>query len=102
MIKRIKVGCFTYDIVVAQVRASDNHGETDRSNKEIFLSDCGNIEVVKETLLHELLHALLEDAQEFGIFADDNHEERLIRLLSPKLMSVMLDNPKLVEYLWKK
>jgi hypothetical protein len=100
--KKLKIGCFTYDIISAKIKSPSNHGETNTDTKQILLSDTDNQQVVKETLLHEVLHALLEDAVILNLFTDDDHEERLVRYLSPKLMAVMQDNPKLVDYLWKK
>ncbi len=50
-----------------------------------------------DTVLHETLHACITA---HGIDAGDHDtEERLIRALTPALLALLRDNPKLVSYL---
>jgi hypothetical protein len=53
--------------------------------------------LLKDTLLHEILHALwfLSGAGAVGE-EDENLEELLVGMLTPWLMSILKDNPKLV------
>lgn len=78
------------------------HGETNTDSKQIVVYSNENEEVVRETLQHEILHALLEDiiATIKDLEGEDKIEEQLIRLLSPRLMSFAVENPKLARYLW--
>jgi len=100
--KKIKIGCYSYDIVVAKARQISVHGETNLDTKQILVIDSGNEQILKETLQHEILHALSEDI--FGtikyIDDDEKLEEAFIRLFSPRLMVFCLDNPKAVRWLW--
>jgi hypothetical protein len=100
--KSIKIGCFTYKIVYADVKVSDTHGQTCTSNKEILIYKDDNEEVIRETLQHEIMHALMEDITDVIKDMDEAEklEETFIRLFSPRLMMVMTENPKLVKYLW--
>lgn len=101
-VKTIKVGCFTYKIVYAKAKVSDTHGQTCTSNKEIIIFKDDNEEVVRETLQHEILHALMEDITDVIKDIDDTDklEETFIRLFSPRLMMLIMENPKLARYLW--
>ena len=47
------------------------------------------------TVLHEILHAC---ADVVGV-DDDKAEERVVTVLSPALLQVLRDNPRLVEWL---
>lgn len=100
--KTLKIGPFTYSVSLEKGSGRSNHGETSLETKEIFVQDSGNLQVVKETLQHEILHALLEDVVDAVRNAKDNEEaeETLIRFLSPRLLSFSQDNPKAAKYLW--
>lgn len=67
------------------------YGEWDERRMTINLDSDAHIGVMKEALLHELLHAIL------SIY--DKDSEELVRVLSPALMQVLKDNPRLVEFL---
>lgn len=99
-----KIGPFNYKIIYSEARFSDTHGVTCTSNKEIIIYRDNNLEAVRETLQHELLHALLEDicASVKDLEDPDKMEEQLIRLLSPRLLDFAQENQELVEFLWKK
>lgn len=101
-VKTARVGCFTYTISVHDEGVSENHGDTCLEKKHINLFDNGNEEVLKETLLHEFLHVLLEDVLRTvkEIENPSEQEEQLIRILSPRLMQWGLDNPELVDFIW--
>jgi len=54
-----------------------------------------------ETLLHECLHLLWHNA---GLGADEflaDVEERVVTALAPRLLALLVENPKLVETLWE-
>lgn len=101
-VKTARVGCFTYTIELHDASVSDNHGDTCLEKKKINLFDNGNSEVLKETLLHEFLHTLLEDVLRTikDIESPAEQEEQLIRILSPRLMAWGQDNPELLDFIW--
>lgn len=51
-------------------------------------------QVMRETILHELLHVLLEHTN-----VDSDLHEEIIRALSPLLLSMIRTNPELIAYL---
>lgn len=67
-------------------------------------------ERIKDTILHELMHAIhhlmgLGDCPANGGEEDETaglNEERRVKILSTGLRKVMLDNPGLAEYLFSK
>jgi len=93
-VDKARVGFYTYKLETYDSKVSENHGETSRDKKEILLFDNGNEEVLKETTMHECLHALVED-----LFGSDKKEEKFIRLFSPRLMQFLRDNPELLDWL---
>ena len=99
---KFKSGYFTWKIKWSDEKAEELFGKTCSSTKTITIYKQDNKQIEKETLLHEILHAALEDKADL-IFnyedKTDGKEENLIRLLSPVLMNV-LENKKLVRYLF--
>ena len=69
-------------------------GEWDIRQAVIKYDDFVSPQVKRETILHELLHVILEHTNVDG----DLHEE-IIRALSPLLLSMIQKNPELVAYL---
>lgn len=77
--------------------AHTTRGATSVHKHTIWTDPSGAEALVRETLLHEVLHALFDDS---GWFAeDDENEEAIIRALSPRLYAVLVENPLLVAYL---
>ena len=86
-------------------KVEDCFGKTDIGSKTIIIYKHDSLEIERETLFHELLHAALDDKID-AIFCFDNDrkiddkEENLVRLLSPSLMQILSGNPKLQNYLF--
>lgn len=103
---KFKSGCYTWKIFWSEELADEMYGKTDSSIKTITIYKCANEEMIRETLLHELLHVVMEDKAE-AVFNFDpdkkeyDKEENLIRLISPVLMQLINDNPELVRFLSK-
>ena len=101
---KFKSGCYNWQIYWSQEEAEEMYGKTDSHNKVVTIYKCKNKEITRETLLHELLHVVMEDKAE-AVFNFDpdkkeyDKEENLIRLISPVLMQLIIDNPELWEYL---
>jgi hypothetical protein len=64
------------------------YGEFDERTSTISLDTDASSDVMRETMLHEVLHVIL------GMY--DKDDEGLVRLLSPMLLQVLRDNPKFV------
>lgn len=103
---KFKAGCYSWKIYWSEEDADEMYGKTDHSTKVITIYQCKTEEILKETLLHELLHVVMEDKAE-AIFNFDpdkkeyDKEENLIRLISPVLMQIINDNPELWRFLSK-
>ena len=103
---KFKSGCFNWKIKWSEETAEELYGKTDHTTKTVTIYQCASDEVTRETLLHELIHVVLEDKVE-AIFnfdpdkKDFDKEENLVRLVSPALMQLINDNPELVRFLSK-
>jgi hypothetical protein len=73
------------------------HGRTEPSQQAILIGTDQHPQQLKRTLLHEALHACLAASSGHGLGYET--EETLIRCLEPALMSLLKDNPQLVEVL---
>ncbi len=68
----------------------------------ILLAPNNGPDMERETLLHEVIHAVWSQTFLDVKYPDeegDSEGEAIIRELSPRLLAVLRDNPKLVEYL---
>lgn len=83
---------------VHQVELGDELlGITRAIDLNIFVAPGQHPLVLMDTVLHEALHACMSA---HGIDAGDHdNEERLVRALTPALLALLRDNPKLVAYL---
>lgn len=98
-------GVFEWTIKYLDVD-TDLHGDTDKDSKVIRVFTKGYSEpVIKDTLLHECLHVVLEDIVETTYKMEDKPdtvEEQVVRLLTPRLHSLFTDNEELREYIFNK
>lgn len=53
----------------------------------------------RDTVLHEVLHAIIEQG---STFIEDHVEEALVRDISPLLLGVLRENPNLLKFLLDK
>ena len=99
--KQIKILNLTYEIrwVDRQIEAAtDSHGFCDVSEQLIVVNGDQKPEAVADTLLHEIMHALFDALA----LAGEQTEERLVRLLSTGLCTVLQDNPNFTKWWTKK
>lgn len=97
--KKLKIRCFTYTINFS--KAASDHGETDTDNHQIFINTNYPIDIQRETLNHEILHAILTDFPNFGKECKaDDQEEEIIRHMSPILVQVYKDNKWAREFIF--
>lgn len=103
---RIQVGPHTYRIVADKneinrlsVEADETRlGECDPKTLTIFVDPTQADTMLRDTVLHELLHALMDLIGAGDDIARDL-EERLVRRLAPVLLELLTRNPKLIEWL---
>lgn len=96
----IKIGSYTYTLVFSKEIAAEGHvfGSTHHHTLKIYIDPSTNPIVQEETLLHEILHAILF-VSGMGYRFDEKEpqkrpdEEELIRSLSPMFHQVLKDNP---------
>ena len=82
------------------------YGITFMDNKEILIHLRVAIteQMIKDVLFHELLHVVSENIfkalDDMGELKFDIKEEHYIRFTTPRLNSLLRDNPEIREYLW--
>lgn len=96
----IKVGATTYDVAVKKRLPENRYGDTRNGIASIRLNKVMTLGPTQDTLLHEVLHAVvhvsgMQNVLEFS----DESEEKMIRILTPWILGVIRDNPELIEYL---
>lgn len=102
--KTVQVGPHPYRIKFDDTRCNDIEcrGQTDADQLQIILNSKLPTSMVRETVLHELLHACL-DVQGVNVgdkpLLDDDEHERLVRGLSPILLDVLRRNRDLAAFL---
>lgn len=103
---RVQVGHMCYDVVVDKQRADDagvTYGQSDHSKCTIVLNPDQHAHQMRDTVLHEVLHAICDQlgVNKGGAAAllDFDAEERLVSSLSPILLDTLRRNPHLHEYL---
>lgn len=95
MPKHVRVGPFTYRIAVTP--DIDEFGHTANDVHRISINVDQSTVSMKDTLLHEVLHACFFTVN-LRDQVDYEAEERIVRRLSTILLQVLRSNPKLVEY----
>ena len=100
-ISRVKIGFM--DVAVVETTAMDDeyqYGEYDSKTNTIKISpELSDLDKIN-TLLHEIIHAILFErgvTAEGGMFDDkEKDEEFLVNTLSNGLIQVLRDNPKIL------
>lgn len=90
--KAIKVGPFTYQ--VREWNGGGDHGACDSDELVISVDSTKPTEQIKNTLLHEILHAVW---YVWGL--NKPNEEAAVNALANGLQTVFRDNPKLIEWM---
>ena len=101
MAKQIKIGYRNYiiknlDSIVS--RCNEINGQFLASDGVIALSSTEDNVSHTNTLIHEILHAIV---YQWGIELDDKDEERICNTIANGLTTVFVDNPSLLSYLQK-
>jgi hypothetical protein len=82
------------DISIVQRSAEEmagNMGEYEMGKASIYVDKNLAFSAMQDTILHEVLHVVLQH------FEKDS--EQLVRILTPSLLAILKDNPKLVSFL---
>lgn len=101
---QLKVGPYRFDVSVDAAAILDetyaSHqahvGHTDMRKLKIVLDPALPGDQLRETLLHEVLHAVVRTV---GLGVDEDAEEQFIRAVSPTLLQTLQDNPAFTIYL---
>lgn len=76
------------------------YGMWDGRNATISLSSRAADTIMRETILHELIHAIIELSGAASVhIKDSDTEEGIVRSVTPMILAMLRDNPKLVDYL---
>lgn len=105
--KRIRVGPVVYRVhrERAAVKTDDVepreslYGYCNNVDLAIYVTDDAADGQIRDTVLHEILHAITSHADVIPLLGDKDDDERLVRALAPWLLMLLRDNPKLVEAL---
>jgi Zn-dependent peptidase ImmA (M78 family) len=89
MIKSVLIGSFEYDIEESD-KMVDN-GSIDTEKLKIHIDSTIDEQVKRQTLWHEIIHALMH---QFGLSLSD-HDEKMIDNLAHGICQVIRDNPKI-------
>jgi len=94
----IKIGGRVYSVIITNHNNilnenPDAQAYVNHQDREIVIRDVGNIEHKKEYMLHEILHALIDDT---GVeFEQHKTIETIVSVLTPRLMALFKDNKDL-------
>ena len=96
----IKVGAQVYRRVKAPPSGDPSpRGETNNRKSQFYLADDLSLTQQQDTLLHEVLHMIWDNFPRVDLLNQKDVEETVVSGLSPYLLAVLRDNPRLVEFL---
>ncbi len=95
--KQIKLGYRTIDIVAKEM--PDDFGEFIHGDNKIFYSNRITAPELTNTILHEVLHAIWQDR--LVDIVSDTKEETIVNSLANGLMTILVDNPNLKNFLYE-
>lgn len=74
-------------------------GNTSHRRRTITIYPHNHEQAFKDTLLHEMLHAVLH---EITFFPDMDQEEDFVLRFTPRLLALLQDNPLIFQYIIEK
>jgi Zn-dependent peptidase ImmA (M78 family) len=92
--KTVRLLHLTIPLISGGTTDSDSLGEWHANKAEIHYDPNATEPVLRETLLHEMLHAVLDHT---GLDPEDH--ETIIRSISPLLLHLLKENPKMFAWL---
>lgn len=99
--KTIKIGNFIYKVIQSAFSGGDTSGETCLLRKEILINRHSDFQTMQDTLVHEAIHAMVEDIFEsiHSIEDIEKKEESFVRIFTPRLIQFTRDNPKWIKFI---
>lgn len=92
--KKVEILGQNFGIVLSSEMSEEELGRCDYSNQLIYISKSQASDSMRDTLLHEIIHAI---HWLMGL-GDNNTEEEFTARTTTGLRSVMLQNAEIVEY----
>ena len=77
----------------------EGYGDTTIAKSRIRVQKGMDVHAERDTVMHEVLHALLENVGLAYEMREDDYEEKVVRRLAPALLDLLRRNPRLVQYL---
>ena len=98
--RRIRIAPHWYSVrpVKSLSQAAGILGACGSDDTEIIYDPAQAGSILRETLLHEALHAVFSQTELDRVYSDEE-EERIVWSLAPRLLSLLRDNPRFVEWL---
>ena len=93
--KHVEIIGHKYSVVISTEMSEDELGRCDYNNQKILISNHQASDTIRDTLLHEIIHAI---HWLMGL-GDNSTEEEFTARTTTGLRSVMLQNPEVVNYL---
>lgn len=95
--KNIKIGAVDYTIHKLSVKDNSQYGACIYRHQRIYLTPNMTHQQASDTLLHEVMHAIWNEAGLEHI--PDLNEETIIRTMATWLRMVIVDNPDFAEFI---
>lgn len=95
--KNIKIGPIDYTVHKLSVKDNSQYGVCLYRHQRIYITPNMTHQQASDTLLHEVLHAIWNEAGLDHI--PDLNEETIVRTIATWLRAVIVDNPDFVEFI---
>ena len=96
--KAVEIIGHKYSVVISTEMSEDELGRCDYNNQKILISKHQARDTMRDTFLHEIIHAV---HWIMGL-GDNSTEEEFTARTTTGLRSVMLQNPEVVNYLFRR
>ena len=99
---RVKIGASMWTVAVVKDlsdASGDLYGRSSPRSVSIEMSASQDGQQMRDTLLHEVMHAICSN---IPLFKNSQQEERVLRALAPWLLAVLRENNALTNYLIEK
>lgn len=97
----MRVGPYMYSVEWDSSLSREGlYGEHEPMKRVIRLNPGSTVHEAEQTLIHELMHAAVDVSGISGFFGREGFsptEEDIVRLVSPVMYQVLIDNPKIFQ-----
>lgn len=101
--KAIQIGANRYEVRSQELHEPTMLGRLVEKNLEILLEPAQADGSRQDTVLHEVLHAIVfHTGTRNGMGWDDTQEEAVVSAITPLLLDTLQRNPRLIAYLTEK